>query len=369
MKKRMRIFRIAIYLALTVMATGYIIAGKTNPAKTTAVIEKGNHLPGRLTVPTATVTTETLHRESLNETIIAYGTVKPLPGKVNTFNVAYDCMVNRINVTKGQIVNRGDVLLEISPAPDVLLKMKQIQNELTMQEKKEKVLLDRFALKLTTREDILQVQGRIQQLKQNLNNLKTQGISQREKICTHSDGIVWAINSSAGKLFPAGACLIQIADRNQIIVSFGVELEDIRCLKNSQPVELISTSDPENSRTKGRIYIITHQVDPSSRLVTVLAKPDITSALTLNDFIEVRIKVRSNNSFVVPRRALLPDDRRFFLFTVQGNRAIKHYVNFGLETAEKIEIRSESLHEGDRIITAGNYELRDGMPVIVERNK
>ncbi len=369
MKKRGCIFQCTICLLMTVAAGSYIFAYKTNSTLSCKVFKENRSSAISHDIPVATVTADFLHRDNISETIIAYGTVKPLPGKIYTFDVPYDCLIRKINVTEGQIVHSGDVLLELSPAPDVLLQMEQLRSELVVQHMMKKMLQERLGLKLATHEDLLMMQGRIKQLEQHLDNLNARGISAQKKICALADGIVCSINSSAGKLLSAGVNLIQVVDKEQIIISFGVEPEDIMCLKKGLPIEIISTGNQKNHKVPGSIYTVTHQVDPSSRLVTVLARPDITEGLLFNDFVEVRIIIARHEAFVVPRTAVLPDDKGFFLFTVKNGRAVRHDIDIGLEAPERIEIMAKDLTGGDKVIIAGNYELTDGMHVKVVKNR
>ena len=67
---------------------------------------------------------------------------------------------------------------------------------------------------------------------------------------------------------------------------------------------------------------------------------------------------------VVPRPAVLPNEsREFEVFTVANNRATKHTVKIGAENPNEIQVTADDLHEGDRVVTVGNYELEDAMEV------
>jgi multidrug efflux pump subunit AcrA (membrane-fusion protein) len=72
----------------------------------------------------------------------------------------------------------------------------------------------------------------------------------------------------------------------------------------------------------------------------------------------------------VPRPAVLPNESRGYeVFTVANNRAVKHTVKVGLENPEEVQAMANTLHEGDSVITLGNYELEDGMAVEVPKAK
>lgn len=55
------------------------------------------------------------------------------------------------------------------------------------------------------------------------------------------------------------------------------------------------------------------------------------------------------------------------LFTIEKGRARKHVVRVGLENEKEIEILGDSLAPGTPVAILGNYELKDGMAVKVDR--
>ena len=66
---------------------------------------------------------------------------------------------------------------------------------------------------------------------------------------------------------------------------------------------------------------------------------------------------------VVPRSAVLPDDEKQVLFTVKNGKAVKHEVKTGITNDDFVEVLSHELHEGDLVVSLGNYELEDGMAI------
>lgn len=319
---------------------------------------------GRPDCPVARVTTTSLRHGMISETLTVYGTVVPMPGKIHTYSVPYECRIRGVLVTRGQFVKSGNTLIEFSASPDALLQFGQIENELTAARTGVKLLKDRFELKLATREDLTTAQSRLHQLEQHLQNLKARGIDTKSEICAASEGIVYSIDGQAGQLLPAGSSLIQLVDKEQIAVNIGVESEDIEYLSEGQQVKLKSIHAPASQEVCGRIHTIAHSVDPSSRLVNVLIVPDVTGRLLFNDFIEVDITIAAREALVVPRSAVLPDDQVYTLFTIENGRALKHSVIIGVESSLEVQVIAEDLHEGDRVVTVGNYELSDGIMVV-----
>jgi len=352
-----------IFLAIAVGITGYL------PYDTPLAYGAGEQVINvklaseRPDAPVAAVTTTLLSREKISETLTAYGIVRPITSKIHSYTLSYACRIINIMVNKGQAVRPGDALLEISASPDELLKLKQAKAEYSTALTEERLVKKRFNLKLATRSELLVAQSHLQQTMQRLKNFKARGIGANKKIYAGDEGVVYSVESRIGGLIPAGSALLSLIPQNQIKVIFGVEPEDIGLLIEGQKVALKTLHARDGEDIDGHIQMITHQVDPSTRLVTVIASPGVVKGLLLNDFVEVRITTAAHEGLIVPRSAVLSDEQGYTLFTVLNNRAVRHRVSIGLETPEKIEVIAKDIHEGDRVVITGNYELADGMAV------
>ncbi|XZF15962.1 efflux RND transporter periplasmic adaptor subunit [Chitinophagaceae bacterium MMS25-I14] len=69
-----------------------------------------------------------------------------------------------------------------------------------------------------------------------------------------------------------------------------------------------------------------------------------------------------DSSFVVPKTAVVNSAEKIFVIRAENGNAKWVTVKKGLEADDKVEIFG-ALHAGDRIVTAGNEEIRDGAPV------
>jgi RND family efflux transporter, MFP subunit len=319
--------------------------------------------------PVVRVKTVPLSYGRINETLTAHGIVEPPLSTIETYNVTFECIVTRVLVTGGQVVNPGELLLIIKPSPDTQLIFKQAQDELKSVRLEEELLNDRIKLQLSTKQDMVPVQLRIRLAEKRLSSLKERGVESMKEIRADSAGIVYFIGAQPGQSLPAGTNLLQLAHEDQIIVRLGVESEDFNRLEKGQLVKLKPILAPDSKSIEGIIQIITRKVDPITRLVSVLVKPMSEGKLLLNDYIEGKIIVSSRNALLAPREAILPDGGGHSLFTVREGHAVRHLVEIGLETSGKREIISKELKEGYPVVVLGNYELSDGMTVVEERKQ
>lgn len=314
--------------------------------------------------PIAQVKTIKLQQSNINETLTVYGTVLPWADKVQTISLPYSSQVEKILVNDGQLVQQGETLLTLKPSKDALLQLAQARQELAAAQQAQKLLQERVELKLATQQDVVAGQLRVDQAKAMIENLMARGVTQQQQVMTADHaGMVSMVSVQQGQIVPAGNPLLQLVDKNQWVVRLGVEPEDFDHLQVQQEVFITPVNKPVAQPVKGRIEIITQQIDPATRLLNVFVRPEANQALLINDFVQADITVSAKQTLVVPRSAVLPDGNAYRLFTINKGHAIKHMVQIGLENATQFEIISDDVKENDEVVILGNYELQDGMAV------
>jgi membrane fusion protein (multidrug efflux system) len=317
------------------------------------------------TEPVAQVRTVKLRKGELRETLTAYGVVLPFPDKLTTISVPYTSQVDKILVNQGQIVQQGDLLLALKPGVNAVLQLEQARRELAAAVRDNELLQERIRLQLATRQNSVATQLRVEQAQVMVKNLLDQGIGKERQIRAEKNGIIYLVSVQQGQIVTAGAPLLQLVDQNQWMVRLGIEPEDYEHLQVGQQVLIRPVNTPASEPVKGRIEIITHQIDPNTRLLNVFVRPELNQILLINDFIEGRIIIASANTFAVPRQAVLPDNGGYSLFTVKNGHAVKHQVQTGLENDRQIEVIAADLKAQDDVVVLGNYELESGMAVSV----
>jgi len=90
--------------------------------------------------------------------------------------------------------------------------------------------------------------------------------------------------------------------------------------------------------------------------------PDRTDHLVLGSRLTAEIQLDAYRAMTVPRSAVLQDGKGSYLFRVVDGRARRVDVTTRLETDRWVVVEGK-LQPGDIIVSAGNYELREGMVV------
>ncbi|MEZ5065607.1 MAG: efflux RND transporter periplasmic adaptor subunit [bacterium] len=342
-------------IPLSFAASVALTAAGCNGAKDAAVPESE---------PTARVEVAIARPDTLIELVRAYGVVIPAPGSVQSFSVPFEAIVDRLLVNTGQRVRQGDELLRLSESSDVRLAAEQARAALESQQTVTEDTRRRFDLGLATLDDRAQQEQALSDARSQVDKYATW--AKRTRLVAPASGLVGALPVSEGQVVPAGSPLISLALHERFEVRLDVESEDLALLHEGQPVLLTPMDRSARAPLPGRIRNIGQQVNPDTRLVEILvAPPDGTDQLLLNQFVRGEIEVRGTDGFVVPRSAVLPHEDRFSVFTVHEGRVTRHSVVVGVESDRFVQIRGEGLAAGDSVVVLGNYELADSMRVEV----
>lgn len=313
--------------------------------------------------PVATVSVEPIRQTALSTHIAAYGDVVPAPGAIQVVSVPYESMVSRVMVSERQKISRGDALLELKPSPNTQLELEQAQNTNDIARQKLEKIKELFALKLATNSQVLNAQEAARQASARIESLKRRGVDGKRVISSKATGLINKVDVQEGAIVPAGNPLMEVIAQDRLEVRLGVEPDVISRLVPGQAVRLSYVNVSGEGEISGSIRKISRAVNPATRLVDVFVALPRSARYMLGEYILGRIRTASSSGLVVPRSAVLPEDGRQVLFTVQNGQAVKHIVQVVLENDKDAQISGPGLKPGDMAVVVGDYELKDGMPV------
>jgi RND family efflux transporter MFP subunit len=119
---------------------------------------------------------------------------------------------------------------------------------------------------------------------------------------------------------------------------------------------------------KGEVSCISPTVDPESRMADIEIQVDNKEhRLKPGMFARVNLVVqRRNEVLLLPKDSLIGESGSPRVFVHENGKALLREVSLGLEGDKYVEIVS-GLQEGEEVIIAGQYELKDKMHVSVTR--
>lgn len=175
-------------------------------------------------------------------------------------------------------------------------------------------------------------------------------------------GLINAKLVSQGEYVKAETVVARILNVSTLHVRFTVpELEASR-LVHGQELRFTVRGVP-GAEFKARLFHLSQKADPVTRAVE--GKGEVvekTDGLRAGTFAQVRMTTGRQEGLLVPERAVLPTERGFILFTLDGTKAAARVVKLGLRVDGLVEI-VEGLRKGETVVVDGALTLRDGVEV------
>jgi len=264
--------------------------------------------------------------------------------------------VEKINVREGQTVKAGQILIELD------------QTGPTSQYQQAKALADNSE-KNYKKMAYLYEQGAVAEVtydaaktEYEVNQASFEAAAQLVKIKSPIDGIVTAVDVSAGDYTYLGQKLATVADFSKMRVKIDVNSRDIHYFKKGASVFV--ESENGGDKIEGKVNSVAESADPVTRSFEVEVSLDNSSG-RLKPGMFVRVSIVKQNLpgvIAVPRRAILTLDSKDVIYVVRDDRAFQQPVMLGPDVDGHTVI-SSGLSVGDMIVTLGQEYLQDSMKV------
>lgn len=177
-------------------------------------------------------------------------------------------------------------------------------------------------------------------------------------------GVIERRHVVQGQFVQTGALVATLVDPAALRLRMRVTALEASRLAKGQTVSF-RVRGAEGKTFQATVFHVASQADPSTRTVECVARVDAAgTALKAGQFAEVRIVVETREqAMAVPESALLPTDRGYAAFVVDGATARRRTVTLGLHTADGLVEVLSGLSPGDRLVTRGAALLTDGAAV------
>jgi len=371
-RRRKMIWWILGGIALLVL----IVIGARHRAATSATAGRaGMNAP--LTVGVASVTTG-----DIPITINALGTVTPLA--TVTIHPQINGPLIRIAFTEGQMVKRGDLLVQIDPKP-YQAAVDQADGQLKRDQASlanAKVDLDRYKTLLAQNSISDQVYSTqvatvAQQEATIASDRATLEVAQLNldycRITSPVSGLVGLRQVDVGNLMQANATAIVVVTQLQPMSVLFTVPEDslsniLQRLRDGQqlPVDAFDRS-VTHKIASGALSNADNQIDTTTGTLKLRAMFDNSKFdLFPNQFVNVRLLLDTlHNATVVPGAAMQQGSSGSYVYVVNaGSTVSMRTVSVGPSSGDLVSI-SKGLQPGERVVVDGADQLRDGAHVVV----
>ncbi|CAA6679076.1 MULTISPECIES: efflux RND transporter periplasmic adaptor subunit [unclassified Lentimonas] len=326
---------------------------------------------GKLMVPPPeSVATFTAERQSWIDSVQAIGSIEPVQGVRLDAEVAG--VVNAINFKNGQNVEVGDILVQLDVSVEAaLLNSNKATADLA------KTKLDR-AKRLRGTDSIAQsqldqAQADFDTAIAQMNNLEA--IIDRKTIRAPFTGRVGIRQINLGQYLSQGAPIVSLQSCDQVFVNFTLPQQAIARIKTGMQITLQSDVYPDQ-QFEGTLTAISPQIDPTTRTVKLqgtLDNPD--ELLRPGLFVKATVTLPNKNEvLVVPATSIVfaPYGNSIFKVVTETDEETgvtttivkQSFIRTGKHMGDFVSI-IEGIEEGDEVVSAGAFKLRNGMPVTI----
>lgn len=249
---------------------------------------------------------------------------------------------------------------------DLSEKEKELAKEIGKEDAKKQVDAERKQLETEKKMADLE-------LRQNL--LQKETIEKRIKeleVKSDIDGVVLSVNEDA-KNSMESKVLIHIGSLKQLKVTGVISEYDTLKVAENQPVTLTSDVLPDE-KWKGTVSYISTLPEQRDGMTQSGGAVQYPIEVTVQDEnmkakpgfkLIMEIEIERKKVQVVPLEAILQEDGEYFVWVVEGNKAVKKEVKVGMADDQDMEIKS-GLSNEDQVIINPTDQLKQGVEVTVE---
>ena len=364
-----------LFIVLLVLCVVLLVTHKPKPQPDQNALDQ----PAVVTIKAATV-----REGDIGIHVDAIGTVTPL-STVSVYSQVTGNVI-AVNYREGQMVRKGQSLIEIDPRP-YEAQLKQAEGTLQHDQgllKQAEIDLARYqkasALNAIARQTLEDQEQAVEQYKGTVKNDEGQVDYQKVQlsychITAPASGRVGLRLVDPGNTIFSGNsnALVVVTQLQPITVVFNVAEDNLSQLRSQilhrtgLPVDAFDRSQM-NKLATGRLLTIDNQVDTTTGTIRFRAQFDNQDlALYPNQFVNARLLVSTlHNTLLIPSAAVQRNGVQAFVYKVSNNTAsIQNIVE---QTADGNISAVQGLKPGDTVSITGFDKLQDGTKVEIQES-
>ncbi|HEX7034669.1 MAG TPA: efflux RND transporter periplasmic adaptor subunit [Pseudomonadales bacterium] len=317
----------------------------------------GNEAGADAIRPAVLVVTERAQFRTIRSEVEAIGTAHANESVTITAKVTDT--VSRVNFDDGQLVEAGDVLLELASREEQALlaearaNLNDARTQLTRLE-------DLLAQRTVPVSQVDEARARFAAAEARYQSVQAR-LADRQ-IRAPFSGLLGFRQVSAGTLITPGTPITTLDDVSIIKLDFSVPETYLSLLHPGLALAARSVAYPDRT-FEATVRTIDSRIDPVTRAATVRALVDNDDLLLRPGMLlTVNLVTEERQALMVPEDALVQRSDQVYVFVVEEGIADIREVRHGTRYQGWVEIES-GLSAGEAVITEGVIKVRPGIPV------
>jgi len=277
-----------------------------------------------VSVQTGKITSATLHGY-----VQGFGTIEPAPATANQPAASAQLaapsagVVTKVNVVEGQLVTKGEVLVELN-------------SQLAEQEVERQKKL--YAQQNTSLKNLQEAEAQLELL----------------RVTAPLSGTVARVGVKPGQAVDLTTVVAEVMDLNRLALSAEIPSAEAKELKMGEALEILA-----EPTVATEILFVSPSVNKDNDTVLVRALLPKDSGLRPGQFVSLRITTAVHtNCLAAPIESVVTDENgKSAIALVKGDEATQLPVQTGLRENGLVEVSAPEIKEGDVVVTVGAYGL------------
>ena len=307
------------------------------------------------------IVAQVLQYENLNDVIRTTGSL--LPDEEVSLSFETSGKIVGIFFTEGAEVKKGTLLAKVNDQP-LQAELKKLEAQIPLAQDRvyrQKSLLEKDAV---SQEAYEQVITELEKLNADIELVKSH-IAQTE-LRAPFDGVIGLRLVSEGSYASPATVIAQLTKIKPLKVEFSIN--ERQSNEISKGTNLDFAIDGSLEKYSASVYAMEPQLDMKTRTMKVRAMyPNTNGKLKPGRSASIEIKIHEiTNTIVVPSEAVIAEMGRSIAYVYRNGKAQQVELTRGLRTESNVQILN-GLQAGDTLIVTGVMQLRNEMPVVIER--
>lgn len=309
--------------------------------------------------PVAVVKVATAQSGGVAASQAVYGAVLQNADTQFTLSAPVEAIVSRIVAPVGTAVNRGSLVIALSPSPTTRAALAKLSADARSAQQAYERARRLRADGLVSDAEVESARAFAQGAQASLGAISSQ--SGALSLRSPDAGFVQAIATNPGDLVSPGAMIATISRRGDLRARFGIDPGLVARISRGAGVRLetFGTAPPVTVP----IVSIDPSLDPQTRLasiyVTVPAGLGTGGGQPLRGAVTLE---QTGSAVVIPYSALLDDGGQPFVFVVARGVARRKDVTLGASSRDTVAV-TRGVAAGEQVVVAGGTALEDGVKV------
>lgn len=189
------------------------------------------------------------------------------------------------------------------------------------------------------------------------------------EITSPISGVVTAINVNIGEIANPAIVMATVANISRMKAKFNVGESEVPSFYTGQQVQIYSEMNPDVIQS-GKIFQLSKSANVQSRTFEMQAIFSNTNDRWFKPGMFCRVNVNlktKKDARVIPLAAVVKSNNTNGVYLINDNKSFYKSITTGITDGKLIEVVS-GLNVGDKIVTLGMNNLKDGTVVVISNN-